>query len=183
MSPTADPTNQKCEALLQNLSQDDWQHLVHHASRRLLILRKQRSLAQDVVQDAIRCILIGLESAERGRHPKVHQVANKSAFMDYLMSAINSKASAISPPELAFPISLAEEVEAPPTNGAEAQDLRAFLFPKLRELASGRLQPTINAWEAVYSETDQVPHVPSRRHAWEVRQLAKKVLKSHRNSV
>ena len=59
---------------------------------------------------------------------------------------------------------------------AELNDLRDQLIPRIRARAPKRLLPTIEAWEAVFTQSDRIPAPSQRSYVQEIRNLAKEVL-------
>jgi DNA-directed RNA polymerase specialized sigma24 family protein len=175
-----------CEALLQQITEQDIANLTEFAECRLVALGLSPASAEDVVQRAFESILRGLESDQGGRRPRLVDVVNKEAFLNYLRGAVSSKAEAATrrrelrhvhePYEESLGESGSGAADSP-VMAAEFGDLAQELFARLRQRAPARLKETIDAWESVYWDTDRIPTVNGqRRQAGEVRQLAQSVM-------
>lgn len=117
--------------------------------------------------------------------PRLVDLENKSTFLNFLRGAISSIIEAMgrkrqfrakhTPWEDGMPPA-ADRVTLTPARNAELSDLREQLFPRLRARAPRRLKRTIDAWEAVFSESDRIPARGHRRYVREVKGLAQEIL-------
>ncbi len=154
-------------------------------------MRLSPDRAEEIAQDALATVLVGL-GCDAGRHPKAHEVADKTAFRKYLYSVICSLTEAAS---------RKGAVRAPhePVGGTDAagphgsgvvvlrapeaekeqvalRDLKRELFRRLRDQCPDRLLATVKAWEEVFEYADRIPagNRP-RKYVSEVRELAQQV--------
>jgi hypothetical protein len=167
--------------------------LVAYARRRLLRIGLDPTLSEDIVQDAFRAILIGLESAKAGRHPRGIDVQAQGAFVDYLGGVINSLVAyerekrryrfTFEPMEL----EPAWENEGQPHNELRSavnvegevgwRDLQHLFFSKLRPQVPSRVQHILADWEQEWQRSAQIPvPIPQRRFRKIIRHLAQEVL-------
>jgi hypothetical protein len=150
---------------------------------------------EDIVQFALGAVVQGLESDQLGRRPRPKDVGDKESFFLYLEGIIVSriqcetKSRRIKAYHRHSPI--AEErdpddrdqgmVVASPTRTASEQaaldDLQQELFMRLRERAPQRLRPTLDEWEKVFQESDEIPTPTFRKSRVQLRSLAREVLK------
>jgi hypothetical protein len=139
-----------------------------------------------VTQRALQLVLQGLETDQGGRRPRLVDLANKSAFLNYMRGIISSLVYGMTHKsgfgaECMLREDDEEMEEFTHDGGAGAKavewnDLRDQLFPRLRARAPQRLLCTINAWESVFTQSDRIPAPEQRRQVREVRDLARKVL-------
>lgn len=140
-----------------------------------------------MTQRAFQQVLQGLEMDQGGRNPRLVDLQNKPAFLNYLRGIISSLVSAmVTKSGFGAECLLRDEEqekinESTDDGGAaaresEVQDLRNQLFPRLRARARKRLLPTINAWESVFAHSDRIPAPGQRSYVREVRDLAKEVI-------
>jgi hypothetical protein len=174
-----------CEARLQEFTGADSADLTEFAECRLIVLGASPTMGEDLRQRALQQVLQGLETDQGGRRPRLVDLVNKPAFLNYLRGVISS---------LVFGMTTKTEFLAECTSGyddaiaapnddggaavkeAELNDLRDQLFPRLRARAPKRLLPTIDAWEPVFALSDRIPARGQRTYVREVRNLAKEVL-------
>jgi hypothetical protein len=166
---------------IQEICQGDHrQNLIAYAWVRLYRMRVAATNARDVVQCAFERILLGM-ATDAGRKPRTEDVATLGAFTNYTRGIISSLVEALSRRERVQPIDdgrePAEAATVTPALAAEINDLKETLFKQLRQRAPRRLLPTIRAWEEVFADADRIPAVNgSRKHAHEVRRLARRIV-------
>ena len=174
-----------CETRLREFTRADSADLAEFAECRLIVNGISPTNGEDVTQRALQLVLQGLETDQGGRRPRLVDLTDKPAFLNYLRGIISSLVYGMTRKSGfgAQCIWLEDDdtAEANHDNGAsvrnmELSDLRDQLFPRLRARAPARLHPTINAWEAVFTQTDSIPAPVRRKHVREVKDLAKKVL-------
>jgi len=174
-----------CEVRLGELTEKDIANLTEFARHRLAAQGLTGSAADDATQRALVAILRGLESDQGGRMPRPVDVENKNMFLNYVRGAISSVSEAMGrhekvrskhQPELEALTPSQDESVLTPDTKAELCDLQDQLFPRLRAQAPRRLQPTIDAWEAVFLESDRIPARGHRKYVGEVRHLAKRIV-------
>ena len=163
-APLSLDSSARCEVRLNELSPADIANLTGFAERRLAVMGLSPSAGEDATQRALVAILQGLESDQGGRTPRLVDLENKSTFLNFVRGAISSIIEAMgrkrqfrakhTPWEDGMPPA-ADRVSLTPAQNAELSDLRGQLFPRLRARAPRRLKRTIDAWEAVFSESDR----------------------------
>jgi hypothetical protein len=173
-----------CETRLREITKVDSADLTEFAECRLIVLGVSPSSGEDLTQRAFQQVLQGLETDQGGRQPRLVDVANKPAFLNYLRGVISSLVYGMTT-KCGFRAEHRQwddEMPAPggtgnaPAKDVELNDIRNQLFPRLRALAPSRLLPTIAAWESVFEHTDRIPTRGKRANGREVKNLAKKVL-------
>ena len=184
-APPSLESSVRCEVRLNELSAADIANLTGFAERRLAVMGLNPSAGEDATQRALVAILQGMESDQGGRTPRLVDLENKSTFLNFLRGAISSIIEAMgrkrqfrakhTPWEDGMPPA-ADRVTLTPARNAELSDLREQLFPRLRARAPRRLKRTIDAWEAVFSESDRIPARGHRRYVREVKGLAQEIL-------
>jgi hypothetical protein len=174
-----------CEARLQEFTGADSADLTEFAECRLIVLGASPTMGEDLTQRALQQVLQGLETDQGGRRPRLVDLVNKPAFLNYLRGVISSLVFGMTTRSEFLACSTAgydDAIAGPNDDGgaavkdAELTDLRDQLFPRLRARASKRLLPTINAWEPVFTLSDRIPARGQRSYVREVRNLAKEVL-------
>lgn len=173
-----------CEARLNEIEEADRANLQEYAECRLVVLGASPRYGEDVTQRAFQLVLQGLEMGQDGRKPRMTDVVNKPAFLNYLRGVISSVAYGIirksgfraehkpwddDRPGTAAPGNSPEQ-------NAELNEFRYQFFQRLRKRAPERLLSTIDAWESVFTETDRIPAPSRREYVAEVRNLAKEVI-------
>jgi hypothetical protein len=178
---------------MENLTNEDLVGLAAYAKRRLLRVGMDGCLAEDIAQDALQAILVGLGTPTDGRHPRSIDVASHSAFIDYIGGVINSLVSYerakriyqflhepirtesdqeedLAPAmELRSSVSVASEVSW--------NDFQHTFFTRLRPRAALAIQPILIDWQEVWQWSSQIPvPIPQRRLRRDVKRLAKEVL-------
>ena len=176
----------RCEARLREFTAADSADLTEFAECRLIVHGISPCNGEDVTQRALQLVLQGLETDQGGRRPRLVDLDNKSAFLNYLRGIISSLVYAMTHKSgFGAECMLREDDEETAAlmndGGASAQDaewndLRDQLFPRLRAQAPKHLLPAIDAWEAVFIQSDRIPAPKKRKYAWEIRNLAQKVL-------
>lgn len=173
-----------CETRLAEITDEDSAALLQFAECRLVEHGASLSYAEDITQRAFEAVLVGLHTTQRGRKPRMRDVVNKGAFLNYMRGVVSS---------LLFALIRKKEfctawkewydnarttigTEQSPAHQAELEDLRNQLFPRLRSRAPRRLLRTINAWERVFLHSDRIPAPGHRRYVREVRTLAQEVM-------
>lgn len=170
-----------CEARLGEITADDSAALTQFAECRLVEVGVPSQYGEDIAQRAFQAVLRGLETDQGGRKPRLVDIQNKPAFMNYMRGIINSLVYAFiqkrgftaAGPGVDVP---ADPGTHSPAQQAELKDLSAQLFPRLRARAPQRLLRTIDAWESVFLESDRIPAPGHRRYVREIRNLAQQVL-------
>jgi len=174
-----------CEARVHELTGVDSTDLTEFAECRLHARHASTTLGKDMSQEAVRQVLQGLETDQGGRRPRLVDLVNKPAFLNYLRGVVSSLIYAKTRQPGFSPAPLLEDdddtAEPRHDDGAavkagELNDLRDQLFPRLRARAPKRLFPTLDAWEAVFTESDRIPAPGQRSYVREIRALAKEVL-------
>ena len=173
-----------CETRLGEITRADCADLTDFAECRLVAAGAPPACGEDVTQRAFHAVLIGLETDQGGRKPRLVDINDKPAFMNYMRGVISSLVYAMTRKRRIQVghatwddnIGLPDAGPHSPANEAGLRDLGAQLFPRLRSRAPRRLLPTIAAWESVFLESDRIPARGHRKYVREVRDLAKKVL-------
>jgi hypothetical protein len=173
-----------CEARLQELTGADIADLTEFAECRLVMHGAPPAMGEDVTQRAFQQVLQGLETDQGGRRPRLVDLTNKPAFLNYLRGVISSLVNWMtSKSGFAAGCALRDDdlAESCDDGGASAKDaelndLRDQLFPRLRARAPKRLLATLDAWEPVFTQSDRIPAPGQRSYVREVRDLAKEVL-------
>jgi hypothetical protein len=171
-----------CNARLAEITADDSAALRQFAECRLVQLGAPPAFGEDVTQRAFQAVLMGLAGNDAGRKPRMVDVTNKPAFMNYMRGIISSLLYALTHKKEYRTVHQVWSDNTPisgqwsPANQAELSDLREQLFPRLRARAPRRLIPTINAWESVFLHSDRIPAPGQRKYVHEVRKLAQRVL-------
>jgi len=172
------------EARLGEITESDRANLTRFAERRLAAAGAPPSCGEDITQRAFHAVLIGVETDEGGRKPRLVDLSNKPAFLNYMRGIISSLVYAMTHKRMFHRghNEWDDNIAAPnsdshsPANQAALRELADKLFPQLRLNAPGRLLPTIAAWESVFLESDRIPAPGHRKYVREVRELAQKVL-------
>ena len=173
-----------CETRLNEITETDTNDLTEFAECRLVALGASPSHGEDVSQRALLLILQGLGTGQGGRRPRLEDLRDKPAFLNYVRGAISSIVHGMTtksdfkaqqPPRDDDAPAL-DAADDSPAEHAELADLRDQIFTRLRKRAQPHLQQTIDAWEAVFTESDRIPTPGSRKSAHEVRLLAKDIL-------
>jgi hypothetical protein len=171
-----------CQVRVDELTQVQYDKLTDFALYRLLKLKLPLSLSRDMVNGAVLAVLQGTET-DCGRKPRLEDVETRQAFHDYLIRVIKSRVEGLTrcrdkhvvPEDL--PPEITDATFLQPDRAASLLDFKETLFTDLRRMARPGLMPTIDAWEEVCLNADRIPTVDGlRKHAWEVRQLAKAVV-------
>jgi hypothetical protein len=185
--------NDSTRLQLEMLSRSNLAGLVAYARRRLLRIGLDPNLAEDITQDAFRAILIGLETAKAGRHPREIDVQDQGAFVDYLGGVINSLVAYERAKRLyqfdhePIEAETTWEDDRCPKNelrsaaGVESEigwrDLQDVFFARLRSRVHPRIQHIVTDWECEWRWSAQIPiPIPQRRFRKTIRLLAKDVL-------
>jgi hypothetical protein len=174
-----------CKLRLGEISDVDIADLTEFAEWCLVVRGASPFLGDDVVQRAFLAVLKGLKTDQGGRKPRLVDLQDKAAFVNYLRGAVSSIAYNTTRTS-EFRVShkpwydemtgVPEDDEDSPARAAEWADLISQLFPRLRAQAPRRLIPTINKWEPVFRHSDRIPAPGHRRYVREVRDLAQKIL-------
>lgn len=173
-----------CESRLAEITDADTNALTQFAESRLAADGASRSYGEDAVQRAFQVVLRGLETDQGGRRPRLVDINDKPAFLNYMRGVISSVVYKMTRSR-GFQVGqecMADNTNSPdlegrsPAQQAELKDLSAQLFPRLRARAPRHLLPTIDAWERVFLESDRIPPLGRRAHVREVRDLAQQVL-------
>ncbi len=184
------------DAILQQLNlltREDLVDLADYARRRLKRVGLTTLEGEDITQDALQAILVGLEEAKQGRHPRTCDLASKTAFKDYVGGVINSlvtverrrpvhdtKHYSLTPtgsrtdneapqPELATPESV--------TGDVAISDLQSAFFARLWPRACPAMTPHLQKWEDTWRWSDQIPvPIPQRGLRGKIKVIAQAVL-------
>jgi hypothetical protein len=141
---------------------------------------------EDATQRALGAILQGMETDRGGRVPRPMDLENKTSFLNFARGAISSIISIMAhkrqfrcehKPWGDEKIAAEDPSMLSPSRNAELSDLKDQLFRRLRTQAPRRLWRTIEAWEAVFTESDRIPARGHRRYVSEVRSLAQTIVK------
>jgi hypothetical protein len=163
----------------------DLANLTEFAERSLAAKGLNPSAGEDATQRALAAILRGLESDQGGRVPRLVDIENKDAFLNFVRGAVSSIIEAMgrkqqfrNEHELWQDGMAVSEPgsQLTPSQLAELSDLRDQLFPRLRAQAHRRLRRTIDAWEPVFTESDRIPAPGHRSYVREVRELAQEIV-------
>ncbi|HWQ93099.1 MAG TPA: hypothetical protein VN673_15600 [Clostridia bacterium] len=175
-----------CETRLREFTAADSADLSEFAECRLIVNGISPTNGEDVSQRALQLVLQGLESDRGGRRPRLVDLTDKSAFLNYLRGIISSLVYGMTRKsgfgaDCTLDEDHEEQADFVHDHGAAAKalewnDLRDQMFPRLRARAAVRLLPTIDAWEKVFTESDRIPAPVRREHVREVKDLARKVL-------
>jgi len=173
-----------CENRMADITGADRRSLLHFAECRLMRMGIESSYGEDVTQRAFEVVMIGLRSKESGRKPRLQDVRNLPAFLNYMRGVISSLLYALTKNKefqasqylLISLTTLPANESSSPALQAELTDLRDEMFLRLRSRAPLRLRETIDAWEAVFIYSDRIPAPGSRKYIRELRMLAKEVL-------
>jgi hypothetical protein len=173
-----------CETRLEEITRADSTDLTEFAEHRLMSVGISPSSGEDVTQRAFQLVLQGLESDQGGRKPRLEDLVNKTAFINYMRGIISSIVHGMTV-KCGFQVEhtqwndetpVADGAGGSPADDAEFDELRARLFQRLRARAPKRLLSTIEAWEPVCHQSDRIPTPKSRKYARQTRELAQKVL-------
>ncbi len=185
MSPPYSPEYKVlCEARLGEITEADCADLTEFAECRLVAVGAPPSCGEDVTQRAFHAVLVGLETDQGGRKPRLVDINDKPAFLNYMRGVISSLVYAVTRKRRFHAgyetweqnTSVQDSERDSPAQPAAFQDLGQQLFPRLKSRAPGRLLPTIQAWESVFLHSDRIPAKGHRKYVREVRDLAKTVL-------
>jgi len=174
-----------CETRLQEFTGADSADLTEFAECRLIVFGASPTLGEDLTQRALQQVLQGLETDQGGRRPRLVDLENKPAFLNYLRGVISSLVFGMTTKRefiANYSSGYDDAIASPDDDGgaavkhAELIDLRDQFFPRLRARAPKRLLPTIDAWEPVFTLSDRIPVRGQRTYVREVRNLAKEVL-------
>ena len=173
-----------CEARLSEITKADCAALTEFAECRLVATGAPPSCGEDVTQRAFHAVLLGLETDQGGRKPRLVDIGDKPTFLNYMRGVISSLVYAMTR-QRRFRVNHEEwddNIAAPNAGAHSPAEQAAFrylgeqLFPRLRSQAPRRLLPTIAAWESVFLESDRIPARGHRKYVREVRDLAKRAL-------
>jgi len=173
-----------CGARLGEITEADCASLTEFAECRLATVGAPPAWGEDVTQRAFQNILIGMETDQGGRKPRLMDLNDKPAFLNYMRGVISSLVYSmtrkrrfhVGNEQWDDNIASGEVRGASPANQVALRDFGEQLFPRLRSRAPRRLLPTIAAWEAVFLESDRIPARGHRKYVREVRDLAQTVL-------
>lgn len=174
-----------CEARIDELLPVDINKLTEFAEHRLAAQGLNPNAGEDVTQRALMAILIGLESDQGGRKPRLVDTESKNAFLNFARGVISSVVEAMGrksqfrtehKPWRDEMCASCDETILTPEKNAELNDLKEQLFKQLRVRAPQRLQRTINAWETVFTESDRIPVKGHRRNARDLKVIAQKII-------
>jgi hypothetical protein len=172
------------QARLAEITADDRAALLQFAECLLVERGISTSYGDDITQRAFEAVLVGLQNLEGGRKPRLVNVASKQAFLNYMRGIVASLVYALTQKKeirrwhqpWSDNMAPTRSEQLTPANQAELQDLREQLFPRMRARAPRRLLRTIDAWEAVFLQSESIPARGHRRYVREVRALAQEVL-------
>lgn len=182
--PLSPEVKAACETRLAEITDADAGALTEFAECRLVALGAPPSYGEDIMQRAFHAVLMGLETDQPGRRPRLSDVADKPSFLNYMRGVISSLVYALTR-KSSFRQEVGEwddnslppgETASTSTMALEMRDLRAELFPRLRARAPSRLLATIDAWEGEFLHSDRIPARGHRKHVGEVKELARDVL-------
>jgi hypothetical protein len=173
-----------CRSRLAEITEADTNALTQFAECRLVAVGAPPSCGEDVTQRAFAALLMGLETDQGGRRPRLVDINDKPAFLNYMRGIISSLVYSMTrttwfrvEAQIAGRESdLPDLDQQTPAQHAELRDLGEKLFPRLRARAPKRLLPTIEAWKAVFLESDRIPVQGQRKYAHEIRILARKIV-------
>ena len=183
-SPFSPEYKALCEARLGEITEADCASLTEFAECRLVAAGGPPAWGEDVTQRAFQKVLIGVETDQGGRKPRLVDINDKPAFLNYMRGVISSLVYSmtrkrrfhVGNEQWDDNIASPEADPDSPANQAGLRDLGELLFPRLRSRAPRRLLPTIAAWESVFLESDRIPARGHRKYVREVRDLTQKVL-------
>ena len=79
-----------CKVRLGEITDADIAALTEFAERRLVEIGASSSCGEDVTQRALHAVLHGLEKDQGGRKPRLVDVNDKTAFLNYLRGIVSS---------------------------------------------------------------------------------------------
>lgn len=182
-TPLSPETAALCEIRLGEITPADNAALTEFAECRLARVGISTSYGEDVTQRAFQAVLRGLETDQGGRKPRLVDINDKPAFLNYMRGVISSLVYAMTQKEGFRATHFDENANTPnmphqsPAKQAELSDLGQQMFPLLRARAPRRLTRTIDAWEPVFAESDRIPARGHRKYVGEVRKLAQEILR------
>jgi hypothetical protein len=155
--------------------------LTHFALRRLAHFGLDLQRYEDLFQTALCAVLRGIDGeAGEGRTPNQRDLESANTFKNYIRGVINSIAEGWARTHHTqrqwdhCSLELVQEtLAAPQESQIEFRDIKRELFTRLRQRASTRLLPTIDAWEE--SPDGRIPCVTSRKHVCAVKRLAQHI--------
>ena len=174
-----------CEVRLDELTMADCAELTDFAECRLVAGHATPTLGDDMTHRALEQVLLGLETDQGGRRPRLVDLKDKPAFLNYLRGVISSLIFGMTSKKgYGANCTLRDDdvIAKPQHDGglsakdAELNDLRDQLFSRLRARAPKRLFPTIDAWETVFTQSDRIPAPGQRSYVQEIRTLVREVL-------
>jgi hypothetical protein len=146
---------------------------------------------RDLVQDALLAILCGFQTGPHGRHPRAEDLADSSAFANYLRGVLWSLIEAETRKRRHWPAHEPLSAEnndgedrelwldlnaANPADETSFADLKNEFFRRLRARCPGYLMPLAARWESVFPG-DGIPlNGAHRRHRAKLLGLARKTL-------
>ena len=184
--PLEPEIRQRARRLIDEVTSEDLRSLTLFADclfRHRGLESSRATTGEDLGQEAVRAVLIGLEDKGSGRRPRLVDVADKDAFLNYLRGIIHSKFNALMRPVQPPTISIADAENAcqsPSSPAAEAAitDLKTEILRRVRARAPRHLSTTIAAWETEFADCDRIPILNgSRKNAFRVRRIAARVVK------
>ncbi|HZR17853.1 MAG TPA: hypothetical protein VFE51_11045 [Verrucomicrobiae bacterium] len=182
-TPISPDISAACEIRLGEITAADSTALTEFAECRLAKVGISTSYGEDVTQRAFQAVLKGLETDQGGRKPRLVDISDKPAFLNYMRGAISSLVYAMTQKQgfRAEPfndnVADPDAIHQSPAEQAQVSDLGQQMFPRLRARAPRRLLRTIDAWEPVFAESDRIPARGHRKYVGEVRKLAQDVLR------
>lgn len=185
--------NDQIRFQMESLTPEDLASLAAYAHRRLQRIGMDGSLAEDIAQDALQAIMVGLYTPIDGRHPRPCDVASHGAFVEYLGGVVNSMVAyerskrihqfthepLVTDPGHDEHKSHFAELRSDESVVADVcwNDLQDVFFARIRPRAVFPIQPILIDWERVWQWSSQIPvPIPQRRFRRHVKRLAQEVL-------
>ncbi len=180
--------HQRCSNCLQALTASDLARLSRYAGYRLTRVGIHWEFGEDLVQDAMLAILIGMEQPLKGRHPRTKDLEDSDSLRRYLCGVIRSLAAAqaLRRRQMAPTDSFCDQglimadtlvYERTPAEAANLGVLAQHLFTELRLRIPPRARGIVEAWAAEFTSRDEIPLAGRpRKDRRLVRALAQKLL-------
>ena len=171
-----------CNQRMAEITEEDRTALLQFAECRLVELGIQSSYGEDLTQTAFEAVVVGMQTEDGGRRPRIQDVADKATFINYMRGVISSLLYALTQKrefrasrDLSIEYSMMPLVgNECPAHDAEILDLRSELFSRMRARAPRRLLRTIDAWEPVFMHSDRIPGQATANISGRLKRLPKR---------
>jgi hypothetical protein len=180
--------NAACMRRLHAITNTELSRLSSYADYRLKRVGVESELGQDLVQDAILAILIGMQGLLNGRHPRTDDVKDDESFRRYLFGVIRSLVAAQALRRKQWAPANCFDDRSPnmpdilisyrtPAESADGAILARGLFAELRLRIPPRARDMVERWAAEYWWTEEIPLAGRpRKDRRLVRNLSQKIL-------